>query len=143
MFIETEDANQDFVRNAGYSMIRTHPLLFFDSDSTEYICVAYFYDADDVRPITSDLTEKLDENYPGRGGIERRLAYADHGYIYTAYLRKKSGRIIARDTLFESPVFIPGPGMKARDIFNPAPQPADTIAPAQQELIDTTESEEE
>jgi hypothetical protein len=117
MFVEVSELDPDYIEDVGYSLVQNHPILYFDCDTLQYVCVGYFYRPGTARPLTGDMSDRIKEDYPDKTGIEHRINYVTDAYIYTASLRKKFGKTISIDTLIKSPILIPGPGVKAKDVF--------------------------
>lgn len=116
MFIETESRAEPYLKYVAETIFSTHPDLQHN-DSQLVVMVAHFFSRDDTVPPPQKVLDKLKLDYPHTKNLEKRLDYIPDGYVYTAFSHEVAGLDVPQDSLFQTAIFVPKFGIKARDVL--------------------------
>lgn len=111
VFVNLNKVEKDYIKFINRDIVRK-----YDSSHdtlNKKIIITHFYNYKNTVKVSGKMHKQLKLQYPGKKDLEERLRIANDAYIYTYF---NYGRNIS-DSLFRSPVIVPKPGIKAKDIF--------------------------
>ena len=119
VFVEVEDLNPTSLNSLSKYIMENHNSMFLEDDSLLLVMVAHFYNKHDTINLPGEVKEEIRMKYPDKPDIEDNLYYIPKGFVYTGFSRKVEGLDVPKDTLFQTPILIPKPGIKAKDVIKP------------------------
>lgn len=117
LFIEVNKYDKEYLTEVSRNLMNEYSPGSENNDSLMTILVAHFYNLDDTTEPDEKMTARLRKLYPGREDLLDKLNYIENGYIYTRFSRDIPGVKFPADPLLKGPIFVPKPGVKARDVL--------------------------
>ncbi len=116
-FIKVNKYDKQYLTEVSRGLMEQYSSANANSDSMMTIIVAHFYNLDDTAAPDEKMAARLRKLYPERKDLINKLNYIENGYIYTGFSRNIHGMKLPADTLLQGPIFVPKPGVKAKDVL--------------------------